>query len=89
MAEVLMQLAELVEPVAELAQEWLESKNDEDQAATAEARERLLTGLDESPDLTATMSRLLRLLGSVGMPTEQAGRVASRRRRPAGYSANR
>jgi hypothetical protein len=81
MAEALTQLAELVEPVAKLAQEWLESKDDEDHAATAEARERLLASLDESPDLTATLSRLL---GPVGMPTKQVGRIASRQRAPNG-----
>jgi len=64
MAEALMQLADLVEPVAELAQEWLESKDDGDREAVAEARERLLVSVDESPGLTATMSRLLRMLGS-------------------------
>lgn len=68
LAEALTRVAELVEPVAEIAQEELESKDHDDPAATAEARERLMAGLDESPDLTPMMSRLLRLLGSVGHP---------------------
>jgi hypothetical protein len=68
MAEALVQLAELVEPVAELAQEWIEAKDDDDHAAIVEARDRLLAGLDESPDLTATMSRLLPLLVSTPSP---------------------
>jgi hypothetical protein len=53
MAEALTRLAEVVEPAAEAAQEWLESKDDEDHAAIAEARDRLLATLDQSPDLTA------------------------------------
>ncbi len=78
MAEALLRLAELVEPAAEVAQEWLESKDDEDHAATAEARDRLLATLDESPDLATTMSRLLRLLGSAAQQTSQDSRTDSR-----------
>jgi uncharacterized protein DUF6788 len=78
MAEALMRLAELVEPAAEVAQEWLESKDDEDHAAIAEARDRLLTTLDESADLAATMSRLLRLLRSAAPQAGLDSRPESR-----------
>jgi hypothetical protein len=71
-AEALVRLAELIEPAAEAAQEWLEAMDDEDDpAAIAEARDRLLASLDESPDLITTVSRLLRLLGTLAQQTEQ------------------
>ncbi len=65
LAEALTQLADLVEPAAEAAQEWLESKQDEDREATAEARDQLLATLDRSADLVSTITRLARLLGSI------------------------
>ncbi len=64
LAEALTQLAELVEPAAEAAQEWLESKENEDREAIAEARDQLLSTLDQSADLVTTIARLARLLGS-------------------------
>jgi len=63
LAEALTQLAELVEPAAEAAQEWLESKENEDREAIAEARDQLLSTLDQSADLVTTIARLARLLG--------------------------
>jgi hypothetical protein len=74
-AEALVQLADLVQPVAEAAQDWLESKDDEDPEAIAEARERLLATLDEAPELSTTMGRLVRLLASVA---HQADRGSQR-----------
>ncbi len=64
LAEALTQLAELVEPAAEAAQEWLESKENDDREAIAEARDHLLATLDQSADLLTTITRLARLLGS-------------------------
>jgi hypothetical protein len=58
LAQAVAQLAELIDPVAEAAQEWLESN----------ARERLLTVLGESPDLASTSARLARLLGTAAWP---------------------
>ena len=40
--------AESLEPASDAAQEWLDSKDSEDDDAVAEARDRLLTALDES-----------------------------------------
>jgi hypothetical protein len=64
LAEALTRLAELVEPAAEAAQEWLDSKDDEDQQAVADARDQLLATLDASAELVATINQLTRLLGS-------------------------
>ena len=64
LAEALTQLAELVEPAAEAAQEWLESKENEDREAVAEARHQLLATLDPSAELVRTVTQLARLLGS-------------------------
>lgn len=68
LAQAVAQVAELIEPVAEAAQEWLESKDDGDREAIAEARERLLAALNESPDLAPTLARLARLLGTAAWP---------------------
>ncbi len=64
LAEALTHLSELLEPAAEAAQEWLESKENEDREAIAEARDQLLASLDQSADLLPTIARLARLLGS-------------------------
>lgn len=63
LAEALTHLAELIEPAAEAAQDWLEARGDEDRETITEARDRLIAALDDSPDLATIMSRLLRLLG--------------------------
>lgn len=68
LAQAVAQLAELIEPVAEAAQEWLESKDDDDREGVADARERLLTTLAESPELAAASARLARLLGTAAWP---------------------
>ncbi len=62
LAQAVVQITELIEPVAQAAQEWLEARDDDDREALAEAKTGLLTALDESPDLAPTMARLLRLL---------------------------
>jgi hypothetical protein len=64
LAEALTELAELVEPAAEAAQEWLESKENEDREAIADARDQLLATLDQSAELVTTITRLARLLAS-------------------------
>ncbi len=64
LAEALTQLAELVEPAAEAAQEWLESKDNEDREAITDARDQLLATLDQSAELVTTITLLARLLGS-------------------------
>lgn len=66
LAETLAQLAELIEPAAEAAQEWLEARDNEDQEAIVETRNQLLSALDDSPELMTVTSRLVRLLSSVG-----------------------
>jgi hypothetical protein len=68
LAQAVAHLAELIEPVAEAAQEWLESKDDDDREAIAEARERLLAAVIEAPDLASTAARLARLLGTAAWP---------------------
>ncbi len=68
LAQAVAQLAELIEPAAEATQEWLESKEDGDRELVAEARERLLTTLGESPELAAAAARLARLLGTAAWP---------------------
>ncbi len=78
LAEALVQLAESLEPASDAAQEWLDSKDSEDDDAVAEARDRLLTALDESHDLAATMTRLARSLEAVAPPTPHTARTASR-----------
>jgi DNA repair exonuclease SbcCD ATPase subunit len=63
LAEALTQIAELAEPAAEAAQAWLDSKDDEDREATAEARDQLLSALHQSTELVTTLHQLSRLLG--------------------------
>jgi hypothetical protein len=68
LAQAVAKLAELVEPAAEAAHEWLKSKDDGNREAVAGARERLLAGLGESPELAAASARLARLLGTAAWP---------------------
>jgi hypothetical protein len=77
LAEALVQFAESLEPASDAALEWPDSKDSEDDDAVAEARDRLLTALDESHDLAATMTRLARSLEAVAPPTPQTARTAS------------
>jgi len=64
LAEGLVQVSEMVSPVVDAAQQWLDAKADGDRELIAEAREELETALAESSDLMPTMARLLRLAGS-------------------------
>jgi MarR-like DNA-binding transcriptional regulator SgrR of sgrS sRNA len=66
LATSLTQLAELIEPAAAAAEEWLEAHDSEDRDAAVEARDQLLATLDESPELATITSQLARLLESVG-----------------------
>jgi hypothetical protein len=61
LAEGLIQISELVSPVADLAQQWLEAKDDDDRELIAQAREELDVALTESAELMPTMAHLLRL----------------------------
>lgn len=81
LAEALVLLSELLEPTSDAAQEWLDAKDGEDPDALAEARNRLLDALDESPELIATMTRLVRSLGSIAPPVPQSATTASRQSR--------
>ena len=62
--EALVQLPELIEPVAEAAQEVLETRDEEDRDAISQARLRLLAVLDDSAELTAAIHCLLALVRS-------------------------
>lgn len=62
LAEGLMQISELVSPLAEAAQQWLEARDDGDRESIVEAREELDRALADSADLIPTMARLLRLI---------------------------
>ena len=64
LAEALTPFAELVEPAAEAAQEWLDSKDDDDRQAVADARDQLLATLDASAELVAVVNQVARILGS-------------------------
>lgn len=57
--EGLVQLPELIEPVAEAAQEVLDAREEEDREAISPARERLLALIDDSAELTAALDHLL------------------------------
>jgi hypothetical protein len=61
LAEALLQISELVEPVAEAAQQWLDAKDDGDHDLVSEAREDLAAALAESEDLLNAIERLARL----------------------------
>jgi hypothetical protein len=61
LAEGLIQISEMVSPVVDAAQQWLEAKADGDRELIAETREELEMALAESPQLMPTMARLLRL----------------------------
>jgi hypothetical protein len=58
----LVQLPELIEPVAEAAQEVLEAREEADSEAISQARQRLFAVLDDSAELTAATHRLLVLV---------------------------
>jgi hypothetical protein len=61
LAETLVQFSELVEPVAEAAQQRLDGKDHGDHDLVSEAREDLAAALAESQDLLNAIERLARL----------------------------
>jgi len=58
-------MSELMEPVAEVAQQWLDAKDDGDHDLVSEAREDQAAGLAESEDLLNAIERLARLARSL------------------------
>lgn len=62
MAQALVQASELITPVAEAAQEWLDAKDEEDRELIAESRENLGAAFTEAPELGAVLARVARLL---------------------------
>jgi hypothetical protein len=64
LAEGLVQVSEIVSPLVDAAQQWLDAKADGDRELITEAREELEMTLAESSDLAPTMERLLRLVSS-------------------------
>jgi Family of unknown function (DUF6788) len=77
LAEALLRISELVEPLAELAQQWLDSKDDGDHDALAEARHDLATALAASPDLFDQLDRLARLASPWRPAPRPPGRPSS------------
>ncbi len=63
LAQTLVQLPELVDPVAEAAQEWLDTQDEGDSDEVAEARHDLATALTESGALLDAVKSLARLAG--------------------------
>lgn len=61
LADALVTLSELAEPVAEAAQQWLEAKDDDDRDVIDDARRELDAVLRQYSDFLPTMARLLRL----------------------------
>src|SRR5262249_10224293 len=75
LAETLVQISELVDPVAEAAQQWLDARDDDDRDLVAEAREELAAALAESKDLLNAIEHLARLAKS--QPTGAENRMNS------------
>jgi hypothetical protein len=71
LAQALLDVTELVEPLTEAAQEWLDASDSGDRQTVAEARQALQTALDESPTLAEGLIRLAQLIasGSRSRPT--------------------
>lgn len=80
LAGTLARLPELMEPVAEAAQEWLDAKDDGDRDHLAEARQSLTTALAESGTLLDAVESLVRLVGPLRAPAPRT--PAPRRSRP-------
>lgn len=74
LADALVKLSEMAEPVAEAAQQWLDAKDDDDREVIDEARQELDAVLRHYSDLLPTMARLLRLtrLRHARNPTQMA-----------------
>jgi hypothetical protein len=61
LAEALVRLTELLDPVAETAQQWLDAKDDDDSDLVSETRQDLAVALAQSTDLFHALDRLARL----------------------------
>lgn len=61
LAEALVHLAELLDPVAEAAQQWLDAKDDADRDLVAETSRDLVATLTQSADLLEALERSARL----------------------------
>ena len=61
LADALVRTSELLEPVAEAAQQWLDAKDDGDRDALADARADLTAALTPPSDLFDLLQRLSRL----------------------------
>lgn len=64
LAEALVEVKELLEPVADAAQEWLDARDEQDREATSESRIELEQELSSAGDLQVKMLRLARLLAA-------------------------
>jgi hypothetical protein len=80
LADTLVRLPELMDPVAEAAQEWLDAKGEGDRDRLAEARQSLATALADSGALLDAIESLARLAGSLrAAPPRMPGPPRSRR----------
>ena len=61
LADALVRTSELLEPVAETAQQWLDAKDDDDRDQLADARAELISALTPPSDLLDLLQRLPRL----------------------------
>jgi hypothetical protein len=58
LADALVRTSELLEPVAETAQQWLDAKDDDDRDQLADARAELISALTPPSDLLDLLQRL-------------------------------
>ncbi len=77
LADALVHVSELMGPVAEAAQQWLDAKDEGDRDLLAEARQDLDAALAESGDLPAAIERLAQMAS----PTRAAPHNPRQRRR--------
>ena len=61
LAEALVRLTELLDPLAETAQQWLDARDDDDLDLVSETRRDLAIALAQSTDLFQALDRLARL----------------------------
>ncbi len=69
LAEALAQACELLQPLAEAAQEWLEAKSEQDRELISETRASLEEALKDASALRETMLRAARLLATSASAT--------------------
>jgi hypothetical protein len=75
LAEALVQVSELMGPVAEAAQQWLDAKDEGDRDLVAEARQDLEAAMAESGDLPTAIEGLAQMTS-----TARAAQLSARRR---------